>query len=58
MFLLAWGPGVVVGVILYFATGHFYAGVLAFAILCLVMTIVLGAIGAILKKRRERRVRS
>ena len=53
---LGWGPGLVIGVVLWATTGHLWAGVLAFAVVCLVTSIVLGAIAA--NRRRKQEVRS
>ncbi len=48
---MAWGPAIVVGLVLYFVTSHWYFGVLGFAVVCALMTLVLGSIGAVLRKR-------
>lgn len=55
MIALAWGPGIVIGLILYSATGLFYVGVLTFAVITAISSIVLGAIGSIRMRRRETR---
>jgi hypothetical protein len=50
---LAWGPGMVVGLVLYIVTSRWYVGVIGFAVTCALASLILGSIGAILRKRRE-----
>ncbi|WP_375478751.1 hypothetical protein [uncultured Jatrophihabitans sp.] len=52
-FGMAWGPGIVIGLVLYLVTSHWYFGILGFAVVCALTSVVLGSIGATLRKRRE-----
>lgn len=54
---MAWGPGIVVGLVLALVTSHWYFGILGFAVVCMVMTLVYGSIAAVRRKRLEQRAR-
>jgi hypothetical protein len=50
---LAWGPGIVVGVIFYFATRRVPYSLLAFAVATALTAIVLGAASSVMVKRHN-----
>lgn len=54
-FATAWGPGIVVGIILYLLTGIAIVGGLAFMIVTAVSAVVLGAVGSRRMKRHADR---
>lgn len=54
---LAWGPGIVIAVIVILLTNSVGFGVLAFAVTTAITAIVLGAVGSVLMKRQEERQR-
>lgn len=52
---LAWGPGLLVALVVYFTTKSVPLSVLAFAVVTAITAIVLGATGSVLMKRRQER---
>lgn len=54
---MAWGPGIIVGLVLAVATSHWYFGVLGFAVVCMLMALIYGSMGAVRRKRLEQRPR-
>ena len=50
---MGWGPGIVVGVVLGFATSRWYFGALGFAVTCALTTIVMGSIASTRQRNAE-----
>jgi len=50
---LAWGPGLVCAVIMYFVTKRVPYSVLTFAVVTAITAIVVGGVGSALMKRRS-----
>jgi Flp pilus assembly protein TadB len=54
-FSLAWGPGLLVAIVVYLITRSVPLGVLGFAVVTALTAIVLGAVGSRAMQRRQQR---